>query len=52
MITVAVIVLVTEAIWKSVSGSTGSGCSTLVTPKPATSTSPARSMPIATPGTW
>src|SRR5688572_30697615 len=52
MITVAVIVFVTEAIWNSVSPSTFSGCSTLVTPNAATSTSPARSMPIATPGTW
>src|SRR6185503_16880622 len=52
MITVAVIVLVTDAIWNSVSPSTGSGCSTLVTPNASTSTAPARSMPIATPGTW
>src|SRR5688572_2581408 len=52
MITVAVIVLVTDAIWNSVSPSTLSGCSTLVTPNAATSISPARSMPMATPGTW
>src|SRR5687767_104112 len=52
MITVAVIVLVTDAIWNSVSPSTLSGCSTLVTPNAAMSMSPARSMPMATPGTW
>src|SRR5205814_8957618 len=52
MITVAVIVFVTDAIWKSVSASTGSGCSTLVTPQPSRSTMPSCRIPTATPGTW
>src|SRR5712692_7318517 len=51
MIAVAVTVLVIEPIWKSVSPSTGSGCSTLVTPKPCSHSSPSAMSPTATPGT-
>src|SRR5438874_7385469 len=52
MTTVAVIVLVIDAIWNSVSASTGRGCSRFVTPYAAMSSSPSWRMPIATPGTW
>ena len=41
-----------QAIWNSVSPSTGRGCSMLVTPYAAMSSSPSWRMPIATPGTW
>jgi hypothetical protein len=51
MIAVATTVLVIDAIWKSVSASTGSGWSTLVTPNPATRVSSPSTTPSATPGT-
>ena len=51
MITVAVIVFVTDAIWNSVSASTGSGFSTLVTPQPPSSSTSSCHMPTAMPGT-
>src|SRR3954469_19492896 len=52
MTTVAVIVLVIDAIWKSVSPFTSSGWSTLVTPHPPSSSRPSFQMPTAMPGTW
>src|SRR3954469_308004 len=52
MTTVAVIVLVIEAIWKSVSPFTSSGWSTFVTPHPPSSSRPSFQMPTAMPGTW
>ena len=51
MIAVAVNVLVIEPIWKSVSGVTSSGCSMLVTPNAAVSSSPSKNMPSEPPGT-
>ena len=51
MIAVAVNVFVIEPIWKSVSGVTSSGCSMLVTPSAAVSSSPSKNMPSEAPGT-
>jgi hypothetical protein len=47
---VPVKVLLIEPTWKSVSGVTGSGFSTLVTPNPAVCSLPLCQIPTATPG--
>ena len=51
MIALAMNVFVIEPIWKSVSGVTSSGCSMLVTPRAAISSSPSDRIADATPGT-
>lgn len=48
---VAVTVFEVDPIWKSVSGVTRSGCSTLVTPTAPTYIARSRSAPTAEPGT-